>query len=542
MKRFFIVVLFLSIIFQYSLIGQFQVLGEAVRIERQCYQLTADSVSGYGKIISNSAVNLNNPLTLHTEMFFGENDQGGNGIVFFFQRDKEVSTDQDSLYGIGSNSPSIGIEFDTKQDPFLSDDPDFDHVALVQNGDFNHQSGNTLQGPIRANNTSNIEDGDWHAVRIDWNPATQVLSMALDCEEKISYQMDLINEAFDGESNVFYGFSGGAFNSFNRQEVCVELNSLTNRLQNVTICSNTKTQINAITGGASYQWTPSEGLNIDNRANPIASPSESTTYFLEVETGYCDEVLNYSIDVNVDSTEAQLDIGKDTILCIPETYLLDATSENATGYRWSNGVLDSAITVNRTARYDVTVTFNDACIAEDWTIIRFTDTPQVYLGNDTTICQKGDGYVLVPEVNIDADYLWENGSTADSIIITRAGFYMLTVENQCGSNSDGIFIVSENCQDFYMPNAFTPNADGFNDEMYPYTENGDILQITKFSIYNRWGNQVHLVENGEPNNRSLGWDGTVNGKKSAQGVYMYDLILRFRDEQEILIKGNFTLF
>jgi len=118
---------------------------------------------------------------------------------------------------------------------------------------------------------------------------------------------------------------------------------------------------------------------------------------------------------------------------------------------------------------------------------------------------------------------------------------MVTVESVCGSDDASILVNSESCRNFYMPNAFTPNADGFNDEMYPFTETGDIEQITHFSIYNRWGNMVYLIEDGEPNNRSLGWDGKVNGKPSAEGIYMYKLILKFRDGQETLIKGNFTL-
>jgi len=42
------------------------------------------------------------------------------------------------------------------------------------------------------------------------------------------------------------------------------------------------------------------------------------------------------------------------------------------------------------------------------------------------------------------------------------------------------------------------------------------------------------------NNRSLGWTGKVNKKPSATGIYMYELILRFSDGQETLIKGNFS--
>ena len=539
-------ILWITLFLSMSLQGQYNIVNTASRIHGQCYQLTPDSTSGFGQLISRRTHNLNSPLTLYTQMYFGDNDLGGNGIAFFFQSMTNDGMSNDTIYGLDTMSNALAVEFDTHPNINAQEqtqDPVFDHISLHRNNDFSHNSINNLQGPFRANPSLNIEDGTWHPVKIDWNPSAQRLTVLFDCEEVINYQGDIINDIFDGNPNVFFGFSAGSFEVFNTQEVCIELTSQSDLLADISICQGAKTQINAIVGGDTYEWTPSTGLSADNVPNPVASPSENTTYFLEVETGLCDEILNYSIDVMVSDIDANVDIGADTTLCVPDTRTLDASTPNATSYRWSNGTVDSVLTVSRTGRYDVTVTFDDQCVAEDWARITFDEVPSILLPNDTTICIESDGFTWKPAVNaiLNVDYSWNNGSTADSLNINRAGFYMVTVESVCGSDDASILVNSESCRNFYMPNAFTPNADGFNDEMYPFTETGDIEQITHFSIYNRWGNMVYLIEDGEPNNRSLGWDGKVNGKPSAEGIYMYKLILKFRDGQETLIKGNFTL-
>jgi gliding motility-associated-like protein len=92
-----------------------------------------------------------------------------------------------------------------------------------------------------------------------------------------------------------------------------------------------------------------------------------------------------------------------------------------------------------------------------------------------------------------------------------------------------------------MPNAFSPNLDGINDIIKPLTDDGDITQIISYKIYNRWGVQVHFVENGSPNSPEIGWDGTYRNEPVMPGVYVYEIILEFRDGQQSLIKGDFTL-
>ena len=68
-----------------------------------------------------------------------------------------------------------------------------------------------------------------------------------------------------------------------------------------------------------------------------------------------------------------------------------------------------------------------------------------------------------------------------------------------------------------MPNAFTPNNDGLNDEFKPvmsYTTSGNY----SLKIFSRTGEVI--FQSSDPQN---GWDGTVNGKPAPAGAYVYTI-------------------
>lgn len=91
-----------------------------------------------------------------------------------------------------------------------------------------------------------------------------------------------------------------------------------------------------------------------------------------------------------------------------------------------------------------------------------------------------------------------------------------------------------------MPNAFSPNGDGQND--YFYVIGGlDIRRVRNLSAFNRLGNKVFEAVNTPANDRSYGWDGTVNGKRADMGTYVYFATLEYADGSTQVIKGTILL-
>ena len=54
----------------------------------------------------------------------------------------------------------------------------------------------------------------------------------------------------------------------------------------VAVCAGESTRITA-SGGTSYKWTPSTGLDHDDIANPTSTPLQTTTYFVAISNGGC---------------------------------------------------------------------------------------------------------------------------------------------------------------------------------------------------------------------------------------------------------------
>lgn len=67
----------------------------------------------------------------------------------------------------------------------------------------------------------------------------------------------------------------------------------------------------------------------------------------------------------------------------------------------------------------------------------------------------------------------------------------------------------------YVPNTFTPDGDGFNEQWRPYLEGTDVQQF-HLLVFNRWGEVVW-----ESYNQEASWDGTYGGKVVPTGTYVW---------------------
>jgi len=93
----------------------------------------------------------------------------------------------------------------------------------------------------------------------------------------------------------------------------------------------------------------------------------------------------------------------------------------------------------------------------------------------------------------------------------------------------------------YLPNAFSPNADGRNDFFFPQTRPGALVQVTYMRIFSRWGEPVFENRNFQPNAAQEGWDGRFRGKPLNTGVYTYLLEVELIDGSRKLLSGDLTL-
>ncbi|MCB0641424.1 MAG: gliding motility-associated C-terminal domain-containing protein, partial [Phaeodactylibacter sp.] len=107
----------------------------------------------------------------------------------------------------------------------------------------------------------------------------------------------------------------------------------------------------------------------------------------------------------------------------------------------------------------------------------------------------------------------------------------LTDPNGCVQILEYAIAVDKNChlERVEVPNVFTPNNDGLNDRFGPLLPGGQ-EQITRFEVYNRWG---QLVYSGRPGQWS--WDGTFDGVLLPTDVYVYRISISCLEEERQLV-------
>ncbi|PLX18536.1 MAG: hypothetical protein C0599_12195 [Salinivirgaceae bacterium] len=142
-----------------------------------------------------------------------------------------------------------------------------------------------------------------------------------------------------------------------------------------------------------------------------------------------------STNVNVNPNPI-IDLGEDVSICEGASLTLDAGTHST--YLWDNGSTNQTRVVNATGLYSVTVTNEFGCESLDEIFVTSNPLPIVDLGIDQTICQ---GESIQLDAGNFASYLWNDGSTGQTIEVNSTGTYAVSVTDQNGcSNSDNVFI------------------------------------------------------------------------------------------------------
>ncbi len=116
-----------------------------------------------------------------------------------------------------------------------------------------------------------------------------------------------------------------------------------------------------------------------------------------------------------------------------------------------------------------------------------------------------------------------------------------TSDNNCITRDTINIRVNRNIK-VYVPNIFTPNNDNINDSFIFYPQELITTRVVQFSIFDRWGNRVHHVENADPFSEDISWDGRLNGKEVNQGIYSYIIEIELIDSTVETKTGSITLF
>jgi len=185
--------------------------------------------------------------------------------------------------------------------------------------------------------------------------------------------------------------------------------------------------------------------------------------------------------------------------------------------------------------YTLTVTDTLDCQESKELNLTVYESPQIaFAGIDTLFAQPG--FVLEAGSGY-AGYLWNTGDTTDAITVNNEGQYWVTVTSEKSCQAADTVMVLWGGEPFYLPNAFTPNGDGLNDEFKP-VQRYDLVKTYHLYIYNRWGQLIF-----DSPDINTGWDGTYKGQPVEQGTYVYKIVYTASStgNEPQSVAGNVTL-
>ncbi|GAA4310489.1 T9SS type A sorting domain-containing protein [Nibribacter koreensis] len=203
----------------------------------------------------------------------------------------------------------------------------------------------------------------------------------------------------------------------------------------VFVCAGSGVQLQA-TGGLTYAWSPATGLDNPSIANPIASPSATTTYTVTITSENSACVKTDQVKVTVNPLPTIMASAVLSTICQGTSTNLSATG--GVTYAWSPTIgLSDATSANPTASptetttYTVTGTNANGCSSTSQVTVTVTPSPvaTIQASGSTSICE---GASLTLTASEGASYLWSTGATTSSITVSTEGAYSVTVTNAQG--------------------------------------------------------------------------------------------------------------
>jgi gliding motility-associated-like protein len=161
---------------------------------------------------------------------------------------------------------------------------------------------------------------------------------------------------------------------------------------------------------------------------------------------------------------------------------------------------------------------------------------------NTTAITATDSYVQTTNVSSGAtSYYWDfgNGITsseyAPNVIydaLSDGYVISLVVENDYGCvDTAQVFIVVEEELIFYVPNAFTPDNDQYNQVFQPVFTSGFTPSSYQLLIFNRWGELIF-----ESFDHTIGWDGSYGRNREVEmcqdGTYIWKIYFKSSNNDE----------
>ena len=313
---------------------------------------------------------------------------------------------------------------------------------------------------------------------------------------------------------------------------------------------------NIITVGGDFFFTPSvsDGAIMDSSTAEISNGVGGTAYsVMYLTSGVCADSSIQNVTVNI--VPQIPNVGTDTAYCEGEIIIDMTAIGNGGAINWYD---DSALTnlvgsgnsfsptVNGVGSYTYYITESNGNCTSEMDSVKIDVNPNPVADFNPT---PSSGVIPLDVVfnnnstGNSISYIWDFGDNNISTdqnpnyIFNAIGTYTTTLTvtdiNGCtdATSSD---IITSGVSVFVVPNVFTPNGDGVNDQLNVIYEN---IESFEGYIANRWGEVIF-----EWTSLDGGWNGrTKSGLESPTGTYYYVIHAVGIDNVAYKINGHLQL-
>lgn len=280
--------------------------------------------------------------------------------------------------------------------------------------------------------------------------------------------------------------------------------------------------------GGSYQWLPGN----ETTSGITVSPTTSFNYTVVYTVNSCSASALAAVNLKA---QPAISVNSGSV-CEGNTMTLNANASPGGGsFLWQPGGQTSAyITEGPTAPSNYTVSYTlNGCVSSAQTSIGIYPSPDAKVEASTPMVAPGDEVTLTASGG--SSYAWSTGATSAQLLMkpSETTNYCVTASSVEGCKRQvcvEVLVKAESA--LYVPNVFTPNGDGLNDEFHILGYN---LSEFDLRIYSRWGQE--LFHSSDP---LKGWDGSVKGQ-TVSGVYVYIIKSKGNDGTDYRKTGHLTL-
>jgi gliding motility-associated-like protein len=323
--------------------------------------------------------------------------------------------------------------------------------------------------------------------------------------------------------------------------------------------SDSTTSNDPVTG---YSWSFGDGgsSTLQNPTHTYLSPGiYSVQLAVQTQNGCRDTLVKPNIITVVQ--RPLIDIGGDSVLCINSSlqnsgiFLQPDTSVVTWQWSFPNGNSSNQQNPPRQT-YTTAGTFTITAIATNSTGCKDTTRQTIYvnplpvatLPAQMTVQNGFPQMIPVTYSPNTISWIWSPaaGLSCTNCPTPDAGpkidtYYQVYFTDNNGCSNIAAILVNVICKNtnLFIPNTFSPNADGSNDIFYPRGRGLERVKLLR--IFNRWGEVVFEKRDFQVNDASAGWNGTYKGKPPHPDVYVYQAEVYCENGDIIKLNGNIAL-